>query len=255
MNSGADVAENISSALALCEKAAKNGAEFILLPEVFNDRGKNATAETIPGPSLKPFLDLAKKKKIFILSGSLRESIPKNKKFHNSSALIDDTGKIIAVYRKIHLFDVELGDKIIRESAKLAPGRKPRLTSVKKIKTGLSICYDVRFPELYRHYSSRGAQILCVPSSFTQATGRPHWEILLRARAIENQCFVLAPNQTGVDGNGVPSHGHSLIIDPWGNILAEGSADRTEIVSATLDFEKLDQLRKHFPALTHRKLK
>ncbi len=234
------------------QTACDSGAKFILLPEVFNSQTEK---EPLDGPSIKNLQKIAKKKKVCILAGSIREKIDSETKAYNASVVIDESGKIADVYRKIHLFDVDLPERKMRESSKILAGAKPILSKVFGITTGLSVCYDLRFPELYRLYSKKGAEMLCVPSCFTYVTGKDHWEVLLRARAIENQCFVLAPNQIGKNADGILSYGNSMIIDPWGNILARGSLDREEIVSATLDFGLLAKTRTKFPALSHRKLK
>jgi len=252
-----DRSANIQSALHLCENAAKQGAQLIVLPEVFSlrsDRINSAKrAERIPGPSTAPFMQFAADHGVWVLCGSVIES-GQNGLFYNSSVLINDKGQIGYTYRKMHLFDVALTGKKIQESSQFSAGTAPSLAEIMGVKMGLSICYDLRFPELYRHYSRDGAQVLCVPSSFTEPTGKAHWEVLLRARAIENQCFVLAPNQVGIGAGGIPTYGCSMIVDPWGTVLAKGSSSQAEIVSGVLSFERLETIRKELPALKHRKL-
>ncbi|VAX37468.1 FIG003879: Predicted amidohydrolase / Aliphatic amidase AmiE [hydrothermal vent metagenome] len=245
-NATSNKQDNITKAVDFVRQAAHQKAEFILLPEVFVFRGKRESEvlESIPGESLKPVMDLAQRHKIFILAGSIYERCPKEKnKAYNTSVLIDSRGKIQAKYRKIHLFDAVIDNKKICESAQFLAGRRRVLTHVKGFGVGLSICYDLRFSQMYKKYTELGAEILCVPSAFTRQTGRVHWEILLRARAIENTCYVLAPNQVGQDGRGVYSYGHSMIIDPWGEILAEASAEQEEIIFAKLDKKLVKKMR------------
>lgn len=257
MGSGADKAANLAMAKMLVGQAIRGQARFILLPEVFNVRVDGgdvlARAETIPGPSLLPFMKIARKNSVWILAGSITEK-GADGKVYNTSVLIDNEGRIGAVYRKIHLFDVAVAGTDISESKQFQSGNDPVLADVDGLGLGMSVCYDLRFPELYRGYSKAGAQILSVPSSFTSVTGELHWEVLLRARAVENQCFVLAPNQIGVGAGGIASFGHSMVVSPWGQVLAKGSAHEEEIVLSDLDFEGLEQLRKEFPVLAHRKI-
>lgn len=256
MDSGSDKEKNISSAEKFLNQAVSKGSKFILFPETFNYRGDfdklNDIAETIPGPSLSIFIEIARRHKVWILAGSLYEKIRGSKKVYNSSVLIGSDGKVKAVYRKIHLFGVLLKEKKIFESKIYLSGKEPLIVSAVGFKVGLSICYDLRFPELYRGYSASGAKVLCVPSSFTEVTGKAHWEVLLRARAVENQCFVLAPNQCGVGLSGVKTYGNSMIVDPWGKVIARASSSRQEIISAELNFTRLDKVRKNLPALKHK---
>jgi len=248
--------KNLRTALDLIRKAVRRRARFILLPEAFNFRGGESelskNAETLPGPSLEPLQKIARQNKVWILAGSIGEKIRSTRKVYNSSVLMDDRGRMKAVYRKMHLFDVSLKDKEIFESKKVLRGSRPVLTSLGGIPLGLSVCYDLRVPELYGYYASKGAQILCIPSSFTLRTGKAHWEVLLRARAVENQCFVLAPNQYGVGSHDVRTYGSSMIIDPWGRVLARASVNRQEILYADLDFRDLNKIRKNLPSLEER---
>ncbi len=256
LNSTPEKSENLHRALAMTQTAINNGAEFIALPEMFNLRGAGPNtfheSESIPGPSLIPFLNLCADHHVWILAGSLAETSGK-RKVYNTSVLLSPLG-IHAVYRKLHLFDAEVENKQIRESDTYECGKTPVLTDIKGIPMGMSICYDLRFPELYQRYYRHGAQILCVPASFTAPTGEAHWEVLLRARAIETQSYVIAPNQTGVGTGGVPTYGNSLIIDPWGTVLARGSRDKEELIMSVLDFERLASLRQQFPLLHHKRL-
>ena len=254
LNATGDKKRNVETALALVSRAAGKKAKFILLPEAFNFRGRidprrgfRDIAEKVPGPSTAPFMEAAKKYKVAILAGSVCESIPGSKKVYNTSVLIDARGRIAAKYRKRNLFDAVIGGVKIRESGHIRRGNKSVTVKVGAWTAGLSICYDLRFPGLYQEYARAGADLLCVPSVFTRETGRAHWEILLRARAIENRCFVLAPNQIGKDGKGVASYGNSMIISPWGTILARASADKEEIVFADLDHGEIARVKTILP--------
>lgn len=253
---------NLKKALALADRALKNKAEFILFPEIFNYRGALKTkaqwqsaAEDIPGESTRPFMALAGRRRVFILLGSLYERVQSKHKVRNTSVLINSRGRIAAVYRKINLFDAVLGKKIIREAENLEAGRKKVVVRVKQFKAGLTICYDLRFPALYRELAKNRAQLICVPSSFTKVTGQSHWETLLRARAIENLCYVLAPNQTGKDTRGVSAYGNSMIIDPWGKILARASLAKEEIIYANLSTSQVEKARRILPAIHSRRRK
>lgn len=269
MKSGPEKDKNLKQAVKLINQAIKRKAKFIALPEVFNYRGNLIEAvkfaESIPGQSTNSISLLAKKHKVWILIGSMLEkvssrdaisrvSIKKNIKPFNTSVLINPEGKIIAKYRKIHLFDIKLKGKEILESSRNQAGKNPKLVNIEKVKVGLSICYDLRFPELYRAYSKSGAKIICVPSSFTKPTGEAHWHTLIKARAIENLCYVVAPNQAGTGSGGVKTYGHSLIVDPWGKVLAEASADNEEVIFAEIELDYLEKIRKNLPVLEHRKL-
>ncbi len=258
VNANADKTDNLKRALSYAHQAIEQGAQFILFPESFNQRGTQAViregAESIPdGPSVAPFVALAKAKCVSILINFCQTPSHPTDKLLNTSLLIHPDGSVAATYNKIHLFDVDIEAKKFRESDLFLAGTTPVLTAVSGVSVGLSICYDLRFPELYRHYVHHGAKILCIPASFTQPTGKAHWEVLLRARAIENQCFVLAPAQTGPGANGVQTYGHSMAIDPWGNILCEGSEQQEEVLIADLDLQAQGILRRQFPVLAHAK--
>ncbi|MBM4129656.1 carbon-nitrogen hydrolase family protein [bacterium] len=258
MDSGQDVAANVALAERLTREAARAGARFIALPEMYHFRstGKPASlpGEPIGGPSLRGLQVIAAEYGAVILAGSVCEAIAGSFKVHNTSVLIGPDGAVVATYRKIHLFDVEVDGVAIRESDWYVPGDQVVTAQACGRTVGLSICYDLRFPELFRRHADRQAEILTVPASFTATSGAAHWESLLRARAIENQAFVLAPGQTGPGSGGVMTHGHSLVVDPWGVVLAEGSAGGTEIVTARLDFARLAEVRRRLPALGHRRL-
>jgi predicted amidohydrolase len=251
LRAGDSKERNISKALSLVKCAVARKAKFILLPEAFHFRGKinprrgyADIAEEIPGPSLKPFMQFAKDSKVNILAGSVCERIPGSQKVYNTSVLVNERGRIVAKYRKSHLFDATIGKVRVRESQHVTAGKNPVMATIGAWKMGLSICYDLRFADFYGSYRNKKADILCVPSAFTRMTGRAHWEVLLRARAIEGVCYVLAPNQIGKDAKGVVSYGNSMIVDPWGMVLARASGDREEIIFADLDKRVLRDKRK-----------
>jgi len=259
LNAGADKNNNLKHAARMASEALAKGAKFVLLPEIFHWRGDTrdpakvtASSETAKGPTFRAFAKLAREHKAFVLIGSIFERTSKSPKPYNASVFIDDQGRLGAKYRKIHLFDARLGDKIIREGDCFLAGKKGAMARAGEFTVGLSVCYDVRFPELYRGYARRGADVLTVPSCFTQRTGRAHWEPLLRARAIENLCYVLAPNQVGPDARQVEAHGNSMIISPWGEVLACGSSDKEEIVYGDIDKAQVTKARATLPGIIKR---
>ena len=226
LNSGENKQKNIQKALSMVENAIDKEAQFILLPEIFNYRGKltgidlyNEIAEEIPGESLFPFIEIAKKEKVHILAGSIYEKSEEDNKVYNTSVIIDNNGSIISKYRKINLFKANIDGKSVDESITYKGGNMTATCVINNFKIGLSICFDLRFPELFRKYYNDNVDLIVVPSSFTRKTGKLHWEVLLRARAIENYCYVLAPNQCGKDGNGIETYGHTLAVGPQGNII------------------------------------
>ena len=242
---GLDPYENLHRICGFVEKAAKQGAKFILLPEVFLGRGLSAVLQDEPWQeALERLGKWASQKGIHILAGSVREKrTRRQEKPYNTSFLINDRGEIQAAYRKIHLFNARVDGMVFQEDRFFKPGRRYAWTDVRGYRLGLSICYDLRFPRMYGHYARVGADILCVPAAFTRITGQAHWEVLLRARAIENHCYVLAPNQVGTDGQSVPCYGHSMIVDPWGKILARASATQEEILFGVLRKQPLNTAR------------
>ena len=249
-NAGANKEKNIERALSFVEKAISKKAKFILLPEVFVFRGDISTggilfdiSEEINGSTIKKLCLIAGDNKVSILAGSIYEKIKGSTKVYNTSVLIGTDGKIAAKYRKINLFDANVDGKRIRESKCFSAGSKKACANVGGMRVGLSICFDLRYPELYRKYYSKGIHVLCVPSSFTKTTGKAHWEILLRARAIENKSFVLAPNQIGKNGQGVLCYGNSMIVDPWGRILARASSNKEEIIYADINIDETTKVK------------
>jgi predicted amidohydrolase len=253
-----DKAANLKEAEHWLRLAAKQGARVVALPEVFIWRGSKKLerefAEAIPGPTSIRLADLARKLGIFLLAGSILEAIPGSAQAYNCSLLFDPSGNLIARYRKIHLFDVDLANGVsVRESDSRAPGAEVVVAQTQLATMGLSVCYDLRFPELYRGLADRGAQLIFVPSAFTAFTGAAHWQTLLRARAIENQVYIVAPDQFGKSAKSFETHGHSLIVDPWGKVLAE-RPDGAGIITAEIDLDYLAKVRADLPALQHRKL-
>jgi deaminated glutathione amidase len=258
MTSTADVARNLDTAVRLVAEAAARGATFVGLPENFaflRSEGEPVPdAQRLDGPWVSRMGEEARRHRVTLLLGSLPEAIPGETRVHNTSVLLGPDGGTLAVYRKIHLFDIDLpGMEHLKESRSVAPGRDLVVADAPFGKLGLSICYDLRFPELYRSLARSGARVLAVPSAFTERTGKDHWEVLLRARAIENLAYVVAPAQAGHHGGGRSSHGHALILDPWGGILAQ-VPDGEGVAVAELDFARQDRLRRELPALTHARL-
>lgn len=256
MNSGADVQANLAQAEALIEQAAAQGAALIALPEVMHLRVGGAlldryreTAEPIPGPTTTRFGELAKRLGVSLLLGSIGEQSPDPKRIYNTSVLIGKDGQVQARYRKIHLFDVSVDeDNRDNESDRYLAGDQVVTADTPLGKVGLSICYDVRFAELYRCLALAGSRVVFVPANFTRATGQAHWLTLLRARAIENGLFIVAPAQCGRFPDGFEAFGHSAVIDPWGRVLVEMS-DRPGVAVVELDLEEVDRVRHKVPVL------
>ena len=252
---GANKAANVAVAVSMSQEAIVGGARCVLLPEVFNFRGDTRpkgilaeASESIPGPTINAFLPLAKKHRVSFLLGSILEKTT-SQHVYNTSVFIDSSGTIAAKYRKINLFDACIGDKIIRESDTFKAGRRPTTAVVGEFRMGLSICYDLRFPALYQQYARRGVEILAIPSCFTKKTGQDHWETLLRARAIETLSYVLAPNQIGIDARGMQAYGHSMIVAPWGEVIARGSHDAQEIIFGEVNIEEVRKARRVLPGI------
>jgi predicted amidohydrolase len=261
LNSTPDLQRNLARAKELVEEAGKQGAHLVALPEHFAYLGPEdrepPSAQPLAGPLVAQFGQLAKGLKIFLLLGSFPEAAAPGQRLYNTSVLLGPDGSVLAFYRKMHLFDVELpGTPTYQESRFIQPGSQvvaSRLPGT-PFTAGLSICYDIRFPELFRALTERGADLLLVPAAFTLTTGRDHWEVLVRARAIENLSFVVAPAQYGQHWKGRHSYGRSLIVDPWGLILAQ-APDGEGVIYATLDHERLQRRRRELPCLKHRRLR
>jgi len=252
----ADRERNIQAAAGLVARAVASGAKLVVLPEkwhhIDDPARMTAAAEPLDGPSLEAARGWARRHRIALVAGSVVERVDGDRRSYNTSVLIQPDGSTSDPYRKLHLFDVDVGGVSYRESDGALPGREIVTAEALGRTVGLSVCYDLRFPELYRRLALAGAEILSVPSAFTAYTGRDHWEPLLRARAIENQAFVIAANQVGLHANGTISYGRSMIVDPWGLVLAQAPDEETVIV-ADLDFDRLDRVRATLPALRHRR--
>jgi predicted amidohydrolase len=253
-----DKRANLQEAQHWIRQAAANGARVVALPEVFIWRGskklERECAETIPGPTSMAMAELARELGIYLLAGSILEAIPGSAKAYNTSLFFGPSGEPLASYRKIHLFDVDLANGVsLRESETRAHGAKVAVARTELGIMGLSVCYDLRFPELYRRLADQGAEVIFVPSAFTAFTGEAHWEPLLRARAIENQAYVVAPAQFGKSATSFATHGHSMIVDPWGKVIAE-IGDGAGMITAEIDLDYLAQVRTELPALTHRRV-
>jgi predicted amidohydrolase len=257
LNSTADQSANLAAADRLTRAAAADGATLIVLPEKWTTIGSNedlrAAAEPLDGPSFQWARTIAGELGVDLVAGSILEHIEGHDRLANTSVHVDPSGVVKAAYRKLHMFDVEVGGRTYRESELEEPGDEIVTSETAEgVELGLSICYDLRFPELYRILAVRGARILTVPAAFTLATTRDHWETLLRARAIENQAFVIAANQVGAHPAGQHSGGRSMIVDPWGLVLALAQDEPGHIV-ADLDLDRQQDIRSRLPALANRR--
>lgn len=257
LNSGGDPALNLAAAEEHVRAAAADGAELVVLPEHWTALGTpeqmGAAAEPLDGPSASWARGIARELRIDLVAGSIVERVEGRPRASNTCVHVAPDGSVAAVYRKIHMFDVEVGGTVYRESENERGGDEVVTSTLASGEPlGLAVCYDLRFPELFRILALRGALIVTLPSAFTLATTRDHWEVLLRARAIENQCFVVAANQVGADGAGRISGGRSMIVDPWGVVLAT-APDRPGHVIAELDLERLAEVRASLPSLANRR--
>ncbi|GGL20836.1 carbon-nitrogen hydrolase family protein [Mangrovihabitans endophyticus] len=258
LNARDDRDHNLAVARDLLDRAAAAGAEFAMLPEYVDYLGPAERApkpESLDGDFAAFFATAARELGLWVHTGSFHEAGPDERRTFNTSLVFDPSGRLAAVYRKIHLYDVEIPGRVsYRESRGVAPGSEPVATEINGVRTGLSICYDLRFPELYRRLTVQGeARILVVPAAFMLHTGRDHWEILLRARAIENQCYVLAAAQIGDHEPGRTCFGRSMIVDPWGTVLAQ-APDVETVVTADLDLARLESVRAELPSVANRRL-
>lgn len=262
-----DVSTNLERATALVREASRAGAELVALPENFAFMGEEATKREIaertdedPGPITRAVIAAAREAKVWIVAGGMPEANVDRDRPFNTSLLVNPDGAVVARYRKVHLFDVDLpdGTKLL-ESAATTAGTEPVVADIatastpSAVKLGMTVCYDVRFPELYRMLIARGVRIVTVPAAFTVTTGKDHWHVLLRARAIENQVFVLAPAQHGRHPRNRLTYGKSLIVDPWGDVIAQ-TPEGEGFALARLDFDAQDRIRKALPCLSHRRL-
>jgi len=256
LDATADVDANIARAVSLADEAASAGARLVALPEYLQFRGPDdgfrASARPIPGPHTDPFAEVARRRDAWILVGSTAETAGDPDRPYNTSTLIAPDGSIAATYRKIHLFDVAVENgPVDTESDRVTAGGASVVASVDGVAIGLSICYDLRFPELYQALALAGAQVLTVPANFMERTGRDHWEVLLRARAVENGAYVLAPSQIGGPSR-FPAFGRSMVIDPWGTVVAQ-APDVVGIIHAELDLDRVAAVRRQIPSLSNRR--
>ena len=257
LNATDDTDRNLERADRLVRDAAGRGAEVVALPEKWTVLGTRdhmaAGAQTLDGEAISWARRTAAELGIDLVAGSLYEHVEDAEKGFNTSVHVGPDGEIQSVYRKIHLFDVEVDGAVYAESSTEDPGDEIVVTELAGgLKLGMSVCYDLRFPELYRILALRGAELITVPAAFTLPTTRDHWEVLVRARAIENQCFVIAPNQIGNHPGGLRSGGRSLIVDPWGLVLA-GAPDTETAIVADLDPENLRDIRRRLPSVARRR--
>ena len=260
VNASNDMDENIQAAAALACDARAAGAELVVMPENVSmmELGRaNILAKALPEQdhkALHAFQELARETGLWLHTGSLSVLLEDREKVANRSYVLSPEGKIVAQYDKIHMFDVDLGEgEVYRESATFAPGREAVLARTPWAPVGLTICYDLRFPQLYHSLAHAGAEILVVPAAFTRITGKAHWHVLLRARAIETGCFVLAPAQCGEHPGGRQTFGHALIVSPWGAILAD-AGEQPGYIMASLDLDQVAEARGKVPSLTHDRL-
>jgi predicted amidohydrolase len=260
LNSGADVEANIAAADRFVRACAADGARLIVLPEKWTVMGGpadlRAGAQTLGGSAIAWARETAAELKLDLVAGSIAERVDGREKLSNASVHVGPDGEIKAVYRKLHMFDVEIEGKRYRESDTDEPGEEVVVSELADgEELGMSICYDLRFPELFRVLALREARVVALPAAFTAPTTRDHWEALIRARAIENQVFMVAANQVGEHPGGHHSGGCSMIVDPWGTVLARADGDAPGYVLAELDFEHQDDIRKQVPLLSHRRPK
>jgi predicted amidohydrolase len=256
LTSTADKSRNLEAAGRFVTAAADDGARLIVLPEMFNVLGDadvlRQGAESLKGPTIRWAKDLARRQSVWLVAGSIMERVSGQSKLFNTSCLMDPEGETQAVYRKIHLFDCDVPGASLHESKTMMPGREIVSAEADGISLGLSICYDLRFPELYRVLALDGVRLIALASAFTERTGRDHWEILVRARAIENQVFVIAANQAGASTPKLRWFGRSMIVDPWGIVLAQ-APDREGYIVADLDFAEQERMRAQLPSLANRR--
>jgi predicted amidohydrolase len=258
LRAGPRVDDNIAEAGRLCALCARQGADLVVLPEKWAAFGPADALRAAAGPlddsePLRAAASWARELGVALVAGSVPETVPDaDGKLANTSVAFDRDGRLAGAYRKLHLFDVDVDGRRIRESDAEVAGDEPVLAELDGITMGLAVCYDLRFPELFRAYADGGALVVTVPSAFLRRTGRDHWEVLVRARAIENGLFVAAPAQVGTLAGGYESHGHSLVCDPWGTVLADGG-ESPGVVMADCDLAAVQRVRRALPSLAHRR--
>ena len=256
LNSSNVKAENLEKAERLVARASATGADIVLLPEKWNAIGSaetlRANAEPLEGgETVEAMSGWARRHGITLVGGSITERREGREKLSNTCLVFDPSGDVVGVYRKIHMFDVEVGGHVYRESEAEEPGEETLICEAEGWRLGLSVCYDLRFPELYRILALEGAELITVPAAFTLYTGKDHWELLLRARAVENQCYVAAANEWGEHEGGKASYGRSMIVDPWGVVVAQ-AADEDTVIAAELDKAHMERVRRSLPSLANR---
>ena len=256
MNSGPDKSANVDRAVDLLHEAADAGSDVAALPEEFNFLGEDAdihaNAEPLTGPTITAVAEVARKRGMYIVAGSIVEEIDGSDKVFNTSVLLDPDGQVAGCYRKIHLFDIDVeGQVAARESATKEPGSEIVTAKSPWATFGMAVCYDLRFPELFRTLTLEGAEVIFVPAAFAMFTGKDHWELLVRARAVENTAFVVAPAQFGTSP-GFHSFGSAMVVDPWGTVLAR-APEREAVIVADIDLADLRRVRRAIPSLQHRR--
>jgi predicted amidohydrolase len=258
LSSGVEAAHNVEQAISLINEAADRGASYIQVPEYFNYLGPSKgfvdIAESVPGPTTGQMAAVAMARGVTLHLGSLLEKSSNSERFFNTSVVLNPLGQIVATYRKIHLFDIDVPSAVVqRESDVITAGSELVMVSVGKVQLGLSICFDLRFPEMYRELARSGAEILAIPAAFNAVTGKAHWEILVRSRAIENHAFVVAAAQVGTTNEGIATYGHSMIVDPWGEVLAESAKLVPDVITAVLDLDEVAKRRRQIAVMNIRR--
>jgi predicted amidohydrolase len=251
MNSGPEESDNLRTASELIEEAASGGAQLIVLPETFHYMGPEEErprhAQPIPGPLTEHLASLAEKLSVSLVAGSMLERSPDPERCYNTSVIFAPAGSLVDCYRKVHLFDVNIpGGPRARESTCYLPGQEAVVVSVGGVAVGVAICFDLRFPEFFLCLRQGGAEVIVVPSAFTASTGADHWELLLRARALDSQCFLVAANQCGEHPGAGASFGHSLVVDPWGEVVARAGTDPA-VLMADIDLRRVAEVRDALP--------
>lgn len=258
LSSGSDPASNVESAVELIRRAAGLGATYIQLPEYFNYLGPinnyERVAESIPGPTTQRFGALAKELGVTLHLGSMLEVSSVAGKFFNTSVLLDRSGEVTARYRKAHLFDIDVpGGVVFKESDAIERGEELVVAECPGFRLGMTICFDLRFPEMYRAITLKGANVVAIPSAFNATTGRAHWEVLVRARAIENHVFVVAAAQAGTTAEGIATFGHSMIVGPWGEVLAQSLSHAEDVLVTTLNLDQVARRRSQIDVINLRR--
>ena len=250
MRASDDKSKNLERAQGFVEAAVEKGARCVLLPEAFSFRGKGPygrVAENMNGETVRRFSGTARRLGISVLLGSVYERVPGRRKVYNTSVFLGPDGKVLGKYRKRHLFQACLAGTEVHEGLYFLSGRRNCVISTGPFLAGCAICYDLRFPESFCFYKKRDCDMIMAPSNFTYETGAAHWEVLLRARAVENRCYVLAPNQCGTDSAGMRSYGNSMVVDPWGKVVARAATAKEDMVFAVIEEEKIRKARQRLP--------